>query len=486
MKKTKTPTHIAERKIISSVEDEIFFDTKMKILNRIYNAGVKHYHKILSELYETDEYEQAIATWKKDKDRKSVRAVFDLLRACGITEYNIHSYLGAGKQRAYGTGININFVQKAGSSLWKSISKVVFTGKLPHFRKRGHTNSFSGKNNSTGIIYKGGDTVSVMGRTIRLKPIRESDWYLKESLKHRVKYCTIVRKPTKTGYEYYLQIVLEGPAPKKLTKGNGLCGLDEGTSTLTFYSGDDLQFIELCPEIKKYNSAIKAASQRYQRRMRINNPDCYNKDGTLKKGAKIYNRTNGMRKALFELKYAYRRKSEYVKQFHNHLANMLISKADTFIKEPMDFKALAKHAKETSRKDKEEFVRNKKGEKKLIRKYKRKKRFSKSVTDRSPGYLNAVLVHKAEQYGCHMIDVDKIKYRASQFHHDTGEYRKSKLSERTKIIDGHTVQRDLYSSFLLYHIQDLETPDINSCINDFNNFLELQNKIHSNNPNFGL
>ena len=82
MKKTKTPTHIAERKIISSVEDEIFFDTKMKILNRIYNAGVKHYHKILSELYETDEYEQAIATWKKDKDRKSVRAVFDLLRAC--------------------------------------------------------------------------------------------------------------------------------------------------------------------------------------------------------------------------------------------------------------------------------------------------------------------------------------------------------------------------------------------------------------------
>ena len=43
-------------------------------------------------------------------------------------------------------------------------------------------------------------------------------------------------------------------------------------------------------------------------------------------------------------------------------------------------------------------------------------------------------------------------YRASQYDHTNGEYVKRKLSQRLfSLSDGTVVQRDLYSSFLLYN-----------------------------------
>ena len=60
-------------------------------------------------------------------------------------------------------------------------------------------------------------------------------------------------------------------------------------------------------------------------------------------------------------------------------------------------------------------------------------------------------------------------YRASQDDHTADDYIKKKLSDRLyKLRDGTEVQRDWYSSFLLY-CYDYETEDIDKekCIKDF-------------------
>ena len=98
-----------------------------------------------------------------------------------------------------------------------------------------------------------------------------------------------------------------------------------------------------------------------------------------------------------------------------------------------------------------------------------------------------------EALGGTVIDVDIKQYRASQRNHTSETITKPSLSDRTKYIAEHLVQRDLYSAFLLCHFGDGTTPNYESCQNDFNNFLALQekviayiNKIGDKTKNFGL
>lgn len=69
-------------------------------------------------------------------------------------------------------------------------------------------------------------------------------------------------------------------------------------------------------------------------------------------------------------------------------------------------------------------------------------------------------------------------YKASQYDHTSDEYIKKSLSQRMyKLSDGTMVQRDLYSSFLLYCI-DLNTNKIdkNKCIHEFEKQYKNQNE----------
>jgi hypothetical protein len=65
--------------------------------------------------------------------------------------------------------------------------------------------------------------------------------------------------------------------------------------------------------------------------------------------------------------------------------------------------------------------------------------------------------NKAVRNGGNVIKVDTFETKASQFDHTDESYTKKKLSERmAHLSSGEVVQRDLYSAFLLEHI-DTET-----------------------------
>ena len=60
-------------------------------------------------------------------------------------------------------------------------------------------------------------------------------------------------------------------------------------------------------------------------------------------------------------------------------------------------------------------------------------------------------------------------YRASQYDHTADDYVRKKLSDRLyKLLDGTKVQRDCYSSFLIY-CYDYRTQDIDKerCVTEF-------------------
>ena len=113
--------------------------------------------------------------------------------------------------------------------------------------------------------------------------------------------------------------------------------------------------------------------------------------------------------------------------------------------------------------------------------YNRKSRFGKALANHAPSRFENLLDQKLHYLGKNLIHTDTSKVCASQVNHATGELVKKDLSVRSFEIEGHRVQRDLYSAFItghtVYSSETSEKPDIvnfEACANDFENFLHLQ------------
>ena len=146
----------------------------------------------------------------------------------------------------------------------------------------------------------------------------------------------------------------------------------------------------------------------------------------------------------------------------------------------MNYQALAKRSKKTELNE--------------YGKYKKKKRFGKSINDRSPGYFIKLLEDKCIRYDIEFNKINTQNVKASQYNHLTNSYEKYKLNDRIKLIGTNIVQRDLYSAYIIKNVKkDLETIDKRKKRKDFNKFLEIQekeiNRIKSQgikNKNFGI
>ena len=178
------------------------------------------------------------------------------------------------------------------------------------------------------------------------------------------------------------------------------------------------------------------------------------------------------------LKSLYRKKHAYIVDSHRKLCNKLITIARYFPVEKMHFQALQKRAKETKRQEKKTEVKQKDGTVKVIQKYKRKKRFGRSINRRAPARFLLELKRKAEAVGGVYAEVDTKEFKASQYNHVTDTYEKIPLTQREKEIGKRKVQRDLYSAFLIRNADlDFKHPDREKCEYEFEHFANLQDQL---------
>ena len=293
--------------------------------------------------------------------------------------------------------------------------------------------------------------------------------YQQEALKCGVKFCRITRKWVKIKWKYYAQLVLEGYPPTKCDSNGvikhpikqGCVGLDIGTQTLAISGSDICDLRLLAPSARAQAKGLVNEIARTQRAMdrsrRATNPDCYNPDGTIKRlkcqhghkqkrDWKYSKRYYRLRARLRDLN---RRLADIRKMEHNILANELLEHGNEFIVEDMNYKALQKHSKETK-------VNAKTG------RIHTKKRFGKSLSRCAPAMFITILTNKVTRYGGKVIKVSTFETKVSQFDHTDESYTKKKLSERmAHLSSGEVVQRDLYSAFLLEHI-DTESLEYNT------------------------
>ena len=293
---------------------------------------------------------------------------------------------------------------------------------------------------------------------------------------YRPCYASIVCKTIRGKLRVYLHLTVEGfPFPKRTKDGvikhpcgDGIVGCDIGTQTIA-YTSDHVVGLENLAErgnsircVERQQRLVQRAMDRSRRAM---NPDNYNADGTIRKGKKAWTKSKRYQKLQLRYRELCRVSAENRKLAIHEQVHKMRSLGDVFVTE-------AKNAKKLQKRANPEDPMDKNG------KPKRKKRFGRSIKNRCPGYFQAKVQQLFESTGGTYIEVPP-DYRASQYDHTADDYIKKKLSQRMyNLKDGTKVQRDWYSSFLLYCIDLItKTIDRQKCLATFETQLNKEHEL---------
>lgn len=453
---------------------EDVLNKRFKVGRYIYNSLVNVTQKRYKEMIKTKKYRNLISvlTENKKSNKEIWKQINDIRKQYGMSEYSFHEDVKQ-MQNHFKDNIDSFTAQKIATQLWKSYDKLFYgNGNKIYYKRHGELNALEGKSNRTGIRFKD-NTILWNGLKIPVVIDYDND-YEYQAMQSKICYNRIIRKYIRNKYKYYVQIVFKGNPPIKLIAetgeikhymGTGDVGLDIGTRTTAISSQSDVKILELADRIQNIEDQKKKLLRKIDRSRRATNPENYNEDGTIKKhGNKkvLWNQSNHCIKYQNELKELYRKQADIRKYQHECLANYIISLGNKVYVEKMNFAGLQKRAKKTEKNDKGRF--------------KRKKRFGKSLANKAPSMLLTIIDRKLRYYGEKLIEINTSEARASQFNHFDGTYKKKSLSQRWNDFDGLKIQRDMYSAFLIMNINDnLKSFNIDKCNERFENFYRLHN-----------
>ena len=458
--------------LISEKYQETILNKRFEISRQLYNAVLSKAYKRYKSMIETKKYRQLKEQIKNanEKEKKLLyKQLNEMYKQYRLNEYSLHEDIQE-MQHHFSENIDSFTAQKIATRVWSAFEDLLFgDGKIVHFKKYGELDSLEGKSNKTGIRFKDGFLIW-NGLKISVK-IDYNNPYEYQALKDEICYCRIKRRFIKGKYKYYLQIVFKGVPPMKINKdgevkrhiGNGTVGLDIGTQTIAIVSNVDVKLLELADRVNNIEKEKRRILRYMDRSRRANNPDNFNEDGTIKKGKLKWVKSNRYIKAQNKLRELYRKQADVREYQHQLLSNYILSLGNKIKVEEMNFKGLQKRSKKTEKNDKGKF--------------KRKKRFGKSLANKAPAKLLTILDNKLKYFGEKLIKVNTKEVKASQYNHLNCRYNKKKLSQRWNDLNGIKIQRDLYSAFLIQHVND-DLCNINQeeCKRDFERFKILHDK----------
>ena len=349
---------------------------------------------------------------------------------------------------------------------------------------------------------------------------------------YRPCYVSLVPQIIRGKRRIYIHICIDGTPKVKRNKngqprhalGQGVVGEDLGPRSIAVTHKDGV-FLENIRCVGKKPEAVQEEIANLQsaiaRSLIATNPQNFNDDGSMKSGHLIWNISNNCKKKILQFKDCCRRKSINIHLGINQLVNYIRSLGDTLIIEENNTSALAKRGRSIVKSnansntscavalntngaqsnaqqqssaiksnsngsnqaqsvitiqsfDKQDFNYSLTGEYRV----KLMKRFGRSIYKYCMGYVWAHAQQKFLNTGGQFIIVPR-NYRASQYDHTADTYTKRKLSDRMiSLSDGTVVQRDCYSSFLLYcYSFDSKAIDKDKCKSEFARFLKNEQDL---------
>jgi len=467
MAKSKTSSYVLTLRLKYTTSDKSAIDKYFELSRKLYNAILGETLKRFNLMRDSKLYQQA----RKTIDKKLKQKLFiEAEIKYGFGEYNISKFATKLMINEY-SGLSSHIKAKLVKRAFEAVNKMRFgNAKRVNFIKYGEMHSIEGADNRQAIKYRDG---SIIFNKLKMPIIIENnDFYAKEAIQDRVKYCRFVKNNIKGKDYYYVQLILEGIPPQKINRETGEVnlyitqrdvGIDIGTRTIAYCSNSEVKLLELAPEVENIEKQKKLLQRKLDRSRRATNPNKFNKDGTIIKGNRDkWIKSNHYIKIQTELKCLQQKQADIRKQSHNKLANHILKLGDKFYVEQMNYSGLQKRTKKTTK--------NKDG------KFNKKKRFGKSLANKAPAMLIEIINRKLKYYDTEIKKINTYTVKASQYNHIDDIYIKKDLSERWNVFNSENIeiQRDLYSSFLIMNVNNLgDKIDRSKCIETFEGFKNL-------------
>ena len=472
--RAQTPSYVVSVKLLLPETIENYLEKSFHIVNSAYNEALSFglrrfefmkqnstYQELLEyrrELLQKPEKEQKTKNFKAQK-KEIDKALTEIRKDYSLTEYGLSGHLSQ-KRRKPGSvyeHLNSGELQVIAGQAYKTLEKVLFYKIKAHkvrFRSKFDLDvSFRNRVNSTGTRLEESDKTGIAYRLYLHKastfidiPVKAFNDYQQMNLlrSERIKYVQIIRKTIRGKKVYYLQIICEGYPHTKTSKGDGTVGIDPGISTVAYATPKQVALVDLVPfTINQKEKHIKSFERRIERSRRVNNPDCYNEDGTIKKGSRFKRPSKRAQRLLTRRQKSYRSLSEERKKLQGQLITHLVSQASVIKIEELNIKGLQKRAKD---------IRiNPKTNRPFS-----KKRFGKSIFRAAPSAFREALKLRATQLGIEVIMISPKDVKPSQYNHISRTFEKKPLSTRMFDLSPEWtgLQRDLYSAFLIGHIEN--------------------------------
>ena len=458
-RKPRTKSFVVEFPLATTPTDEArlgkgLFEAAKRLRNTLLQKGLE----LVTLMRNDPAWEEARKLPKSSDEQKIARtAAFSAIR----NKYNFSDYalqtemLALRKAAKFEDRIGSHIVQKLANSVYKSLDRYLMglNGK-PRFKGvkcllhsiEAKTNEANLRwNNETKCLHLARDWI-IPGK---LPNLAKDEW-LWTAMQAPVKYCRIVRRKVKGHFRYYLQLVLEGFAPMKLSVSARLAekgttaGIDIGPSNIAWCSETDADFFRFCADVDEPKKIMRRLQRKLDRQNRAKNPDNFNADGTVKKGAKHWERSKAQEATQEKIQTLHAHTAEKRANAHGRDINHLLSKAVHFRHDNVSVKSLQKN-------------------------------YGRSVQARAPGLFMSELQRKAERADGASEKIAVRQLKTSQYDHSTESYAKKKLSERWHIFgDGRgKVQRDVYSAFLALHA--IQTTDEEGVIHAKHDPILLEN-----------
>ena len=449
-------TFVVKTYLNISEYDERYLNKSMNVANSAYNemlsVGIKrlnilrkdkHYWELINELKECD---------KEDKRKKKI--IYDQLQLLCIN-YNLTTkafldYLRIKRNHEIlYKRLRANELQLIAIHAFETIENVLYgKSKIKNlkFKSKYKESSFRNNRNDTGTrLIKSNNSKSAYDLLVHGKhkiSIKRNNFTVYQHhclLKaDKIKYVQIKQVKIRGKIRYQLLIYLEGTPIEKYKLGKGTIGCDNGISTFAYASDNEIKLIDLVPEnILRLEENIRSLNRRLDRKLRCNNPHCFDGKDKFIKGSRIKVRSKNYSKLTTRRQKVYRKMNILREELQNKLCNTLLKQADVIKVEKLDVEKLKVRYKDIRINPK------------TNRPYSNK-RYGRSVLRGAPSMLITRLKLKCAMKQATFVEINPNDTKPSQYNHILNKNVKRDLQTRIYQLSNEysNVQRDMYSAIL--------------------------------------
>ncbi len=446
MKKSKTSTFLLELPLVvdsgQAKRLRAHFEAARCLYNALLDEALKRLHQMRS-----DPRWQIARTLPKIQKQERREAFTQLRQQYSFSEYALHSFAKHANCTWIADHIDSMMAQTLATRAYQAVNRICLgKAKRVRFKSKGRgLDSVENKQNKSGLRFllqrpEEGNEGYVLWNKDHLSALIDwNDPVVKHGLGQRVKYARVLRRKASSpraqgadceGDRYFVQLILEGIPYKKSKRmvGTDTIGLDLGPSTVAFVPREqEAQLVPFCEDLKPDIRAKRRLERKLDRQRRANNPQNYDEKGRIKKRGthrRTWHNSKGYLATRRRLAYQERKLAAHRKSLHGRLVHQIISIGHHIHTEKISYKGW-------------------------------QKRYGKSVALHAPGMFIRMLGRTVASTGGTLHEVSTQKTKLSQYCHGCGKYEKKPLSQRWhRCTCGiGPVQRDLYSAFLIAHLE---------------------------------